>query len=155
MLSTSSVHLHAGRANARWSASWKPPRPRVGPNVDPPSTTSGIALSVATCIGVTAFVMPGPEPTTHTPGLRLTQPHAEAINPADTSCRQFTTVRPSSTAPERISIIGPATTPNTASIPAALSWRAPSWPPLRSVMAVSSSGIRGSGGYFSTRNRSL
>ncbi len=31
VLSTSSVHLQPGRANARWSASWKPPSPRVGP----------------------------------------------------------------------------------------------------------------------------
>src|SRR5262245_36304003 len=94
-------------------------------------------------MGVTALVMPGPEPTTHTPALRFTHPHAEAINPADTSCRQFTTVRPSSTAPDRISIIGPATTQNTASIPAALSWRAASWPPLRSVMAILLVGFRG------------
>jgi hypothetical protein len=66
------THLQPGRANATWSASWKPPSPRIIPYTEPPSTTSGIALSVATWSGVTALVIPGPEPTTNTPGLRRT-----------------------------------------------------------------------------------
>jgi hypothetical protein len=110
--------LARGRANARWSASWNPPRPRMIPYAEPPSTTSGIALSVATCIGVTALVMPGPS-RPRTRRLALDPAHAEAIRPADTSWRQFTTREPSSTAPERTSIIGPATTPKMVSIPAA------------------------------------
>ena len=37
---------------------------------EPPSTSSGIALSVATYIGVTVLVMAGPLAHTMTPGLR-------------------------------------------------------------------------------------
>ena len=69
--STCPVHLQPGRAKASWSASWKAPRPRVFPKADPPSTTSGMPPAVATCMGVTVFVMPGPEPATITPGLRF------------------------------------------------------------------------------------
>jgi hypothetical protein len=45
--------------------------PRVLPNAEPPSTTSGIALSVATWRGVIALVVPGPEPVTRMPGSRF------------------------------------------------------------------------------------
>ncbi len=63
--------MQPGAAKATWSASWNPPTPRMAPKVLPPSTTSGIALAVATYIGVTVLVMPGPEPATTTPGLRF------------------------------------------------------------------------------------
>ena len=69
VLSTCPTHLQPGRAKASWSVSWKPPTPRVFEKADPPSTTSGIALSVATYMGVTALVRAGPEPTTRMPGL--------------------------------------------------------------------------------------
>ena len=36
------------RVAETWSSSWNPPRPVVVPNADPPSTTRGMALSVAT-----------------------------------------------------------------------------------------------------------
>ena len=72
VLATAETHLLPGRANATWSASWKLPRPRWRASLEPPSTTSGIALSVATYRLVTVFVIPGPEPTITTPGCRLT-----------------------------------------------------------------------------------
>ena len=132
-LSTCVAHLQAGAANATWSASWKAPSPRWFPADEPPSTTSGIALSVATYIGVTAFVSAGPDPTTSTPGFPRAQPQAEAAKPADTSCRQFTTVIPSRSMAAMTSIMGPATTPKAVSMPAAFSCRAMICPPFSSA----------------------
>src|SRR5262245_22734944 len=93
-------------------------------------------LSVATWSAVTVFVMPGPEPTTTTPGRRFCQPHAEAMKAAFSSCRQPTTRSPSACAPAKTWIIGPATTPKIVSIPAARSCRAASLPPSISELVA-------------------
>ena len=70
-VSTCCTHLHAGFAKAVWSVSWNVPVPRAPTAAaEPPSTSSGIALSVATYIGVTVLVMAGPLAHTITPGLR-------------------------------------------------------------------------------------
>ena len=69
--STRCAHFVAGSAKATWFVSWNAPRPSWPSAAEPPSTSNGIELSVATYIGVTVLVIAGPEPTTTTPALSL------------------------------------------------------------------------------------
>jgi hypothetical protein len=68
-----SFHLVAAFASARPSMSWKVPVMRIGVDVRPASSITGLPHVFATARPVIAFVTPGPAVTAATPGLPVTR----------------------------------------------------------------------------------
>ena len=102
-----SAHFVIGLNTASWSISWNASMPNDTRGLEPPMATSGAALVNASATPVSRLVAPGPEAPMHTPGLRITRPHACADSAAACSCRVSMARIPSLMQVASVSSMGP------------------------------------------------